>query len=114
MALFRSLRERGVSVKVLTNSLAATDAPIVHIGYARYRPELLKLGVELHEMRNQLGPRRSNLVGFGNSEASLHAKAVVVDRSTVLVGSMNMDPRSARLNSEIALILPSTALAAQL
>jgi putative cardiolipin synthase len=114
MALFRTLRERGVSVKVLTNSLAATDAPIVHIGYARYRPELLELGVELHEMRNQLGSRRRTLRSFGSSLASLHAKAVVVDRQQVLVGSMNMDPRSERLNSEIALRLPSAELAAQI
>jgi putative cardiolipin synthase len=115
MALFRSLRERGVSVRVITNTLASTDAPIVHIGYARYRPALLELGVELYEMRNWLEPRRrSNLAGFGHSEASLHAKAVVVDRKLVLAGSMNMDPRSANLNSEIALVLPSATLAEQL
>lgn len=114
MALARELKRRGVKLRVLTNSLAATDAPAVHIGYARYRPELLKLGVELFELRPQLGTLRSKVGSFGSSQASLHAKALVIDRSVVLVGSMNMDPRSANLNSEIGLVLRSAPLAEQL
>jgi putative cardiolipin synthase len=97
-------------VRVLTNSLAATDAPAVHIGYARYRAGLLAMGVELYELRPQIkGP--SSAGDFGSSHASLHAKALVIDRSVVLVGSMNMDPRSANLNSEIGLVLRSPAIA---
>ncbi|HLS55981.1 MAG TPA: phospholipase D family protein [Zeimonas sp.] len=112
-AMFRDLRARGVRVRVLTNSLAATDAPIVHVGYARYRAELLAEGVELHELRNRLGRPRSRLGSFGSSQASLHAKAMVVDRRILLVGSMNMDPRSELHNTELALVLRSQALSAQ-
>jgi phosphatidylserine/phosphatidylglycerophosphate/cardiolipin synthase-like enzyme len=113
MALFKSLRERGVRVRVLTSSLASTDAPVVHIGYSRYRGPMLDLGVELHELRNRLGPDR-RLGSFGQSEARLHAKAVVVDGRHVLIGSMNLDPRSIDLNSEIGLLLNSPPLAAEL
>jgi len=88
----------------LTNSLAATDAPAVHIGYARYRFDLprdgsgaLRTAAADHRGTQQQSRR------FGSSHASLHAKALIIDRSVVLVGSMNMDPRSANLNSEIGL-----------
>src|SRR5690606_3061338 len=112
--LIRTLRQQGVHVRVLTNSLAATDAPVVHTGYARYRPQLIELGVELYELRNQIGTPRSQLGRFGSSLASLHAKAVIVDRSTVLVGSMNLDPRSEHLNTEMGLVIPDAGIARQL
>ncbi|MCO5101226.1 MAG: phospholipase D family protein [Burkholderiaceae bacterium] len=111
--LIRALRQRNVRVRVLTNSLASTDAPVVHVGYSRYRRQLIELGVELHELRNQLGTARSQLGRFGSSLASLHAKAVVVDRRTVLVGSMNLDPRSQRLNTELGLVIPDSVVAAR-
>lgn len=114
IALAESLRQRGVKLRVLTNSLAATDAPVVHIGYSRYRVPLLQAGVELHELRREIGAPRSRLGAFGSSQASLHVKAMVIDRSTVLVGSMNMDPRSALLNTELGLIIRSRALGRQL
>lgn len=112
--LIRTLRDRRVRVRVLTNSLASTDAPVVHTGYARYRRQLVEMGVELYELRNQLGTPRSQLGSFGSSLASLHAKAVVVDRRTVLVGSMNLDPRSQFLNTEMGLVIPDGEIAAQL
>jgi putative cardiolipin synthase len=112
--LVRELRARGVRVRVLTNSLAATDAPVVHIGYARYREDLVRAGVELHELQPRLGAERSRLGSFGSSRASLHAKAIIVDRRTVLIGSMNMDPRSEKLNTEIGMVVRSRPLAGQL
>jgi phosphatidylserine/phosphatidylglycerophosphate/cardiolipin synthase-like enzyme len=113
VALARELHARGVQLRVLTNSLAATDAPIVHIGYARYRGDMLTAGAELYELRSRLGAPRTRLGSFGSSLASLHAKALVIDRRLLLIGSMNMDPRSARLNTEIALVMRSPALAGQ-
>lgn len=113
-ALFKELRDRGVKVRVLTNSLATTDAPAVHIGYARYRPQLLAMGVELHELRPLLNARQAKLGSFGSSHASLHAKVVVVDRESALVGSMNLDPRSAKLNSEMGVLMRSPEIAQQL
>jgi len=108
-----SLTRRGVRVRVLTNSLASTDVPAVHAGYARYRARLLARGIELHELRpgaTRTGGARQGL----SSGASLHAKAVVVDRKTILVGSMNLDPRSRLLNTEVAVLAESTALGGQL
>lgn len=115
MALFRELRRQGVQVRILTNSLATTDAPAVHVGYARHREALLREGIELHELRTRIKEKRSSRLGtFGSSLASLHAKVLVVDGSTSLVGSMNIDPRSANLNSEMGLVVKSPVLAAQL
>jgi cardiolipin synthase C len=113
VALLRELVNRGVHVRILTNSLASTDSPIVHIGYARYRVELLKLGVELSEVRPKLGQKRVRFHPFRSSNASLHAKALVIDQKTVFIGSMNMDARSARINSELGLVIRSTDIARQ-
>ena len=113
MELLCSLAGRGVRVRVLTNSLASTDVPVVHAGYARYRPRLLACGVELHELKPSV--TRSGIARLGlSSGASLHAKAVLVDRKVMLVGSMNLDPRSRLANSEISLLLESAALGEQL
>jgi putative cardiolipin synthase len=112
MGVLCGLVRRGVRVRVLVNSLAAQDPPIVHAGYARYRPRLLACGVELHEHRPNAsgGDARPGL----SSGASLHAKAVVVDRKSVLVGSMNLDPRSRLSNSEVAVAIDSAVLGGQL
>jgi putative cardiolipin synthase len=108
-ALFKALRARGVRVRILTNSLAATDVPAVHAGYERYRRKLLKCGVEIWEMRADPNrPRRRYRSGSG---ASLHAKAFTVDGEYAFVGSMNLDPRSAFLNTELGIIVPSPDLA---
>jgi putative cardiolipin synthase len=111
--IITALQARGVKVRVLTNSLATTDAPAVHIGYAKYREALLRAGVELHELRGHIDSPRSKVGSFGSSSASLHAKTVVIDRSTALIGSMNMDPRSARLNTEMGVVIKSPVIAQQ-
>jgi putative cardiolipin synthase len=114
MNLFRDLVAHGVRVRVLTNSLASTDSPVVHIGYSRYRKQLLKIGVELYEIRPAPGhrPRRLRHAN-GSSSASLHAKALVIDQRLVFIGSMNMDGRSKKFNSEMGLILRSPDFAKQ-
>lgn len=111
MAVAKGLEERGVRLRVLTNSLAATDAPIVHVGYAKYRSVLLDDGVELYELRPTLGDRPKMFGTFRSAQASLHVKSVIVDRSTLFVGSMNVDPRSVGLNTETGLIISSPVLA---
>ncbi len=113
IALLRSLVRRGVHIRILTNSLAATDSPLVHIGYSHYRVELLHLGVELSEVRPKLGTARPRFHPFHSGFASLHAKAVVVDEKTVFIGSLNMDARSARTNSELGLVIRSSEIARQ-
>jgi phosphatidylserine/phosphatidylglycerophosphate/cardiolipin synthase-like enzyme len=113
IAMMRELIARGVHVRILTNSLATTDSPLVHIGYAHYRVALLKMGVELSEMRPKLGSARPRFHPFHGSSASLHAKAFVIDQKTVFIGSMNMDARSARTNSELGLVIRSRDIARQ-
>jgi putative cardiolipin synthase len=125
MQLFARMRAKGVRIRVLTNSLASTDAPAAHAGYARYRKDLLALGVELHEMRSDqegtIGGMGST-AGFGSgraaggsrsgaSRASLHSKAVIIDQRLAVIGSMNLDLRSQRKNSEVALLIRSSAVA---
>jgi putative cardiolipin synthase len=111
-----ALTGRGVTVKVLTNSLAATDAVAVQAGYAPYRVPLLKAGVELYEFKpvQAEGDSRARAGLFGSrSRASLHAKAYVIDRSILVIGSMNLDPRSASLNTELALVIFSKQIAGE-
>ncbi len=111
--LMRELVERGVKIRILTNSLASTDSPLVHNGYARYRVALLKLGVDLHEVRPRLGQKRRRFHPFRGSNASLHAKALVIDQEVVFIGSMNMDARSRHINSELGLVIRSADIARQ-
>jgi putative cardiolipin synthase len=111
MMLINELVARGVHVRVLTNSLASTDSPLVDIGYSRYRVPLLKLGVELREMQPKLGQKHVRFHPFRSSNASLHAKALVIDQRTVFIGSLNMDERSAKINSELGLVMRSPEIA---
>jgi phosphatidylserine/phosphatidylglycerophosphate/cardiolipin synthase-like enzyme len=115
MDLFRDLVARGVKIRVLTNSLASTDSPLVHLGYKRYRAPLLRLGVDLDEIRPVPGekPRPLYRRAGDSSSASLHAKALVIDQRLVVIGSMNMDGRSKRFNSEVGLVIRSPDLAHQ-
>jgi putative cardiolipin synthase len=113
VAVLCGLARRSVRVSVLTNSLASTDVPLVHSGYARYRPRLLACGVELHEYLPALRAAGSVRPGL-SSGASLHAKTIVVDQRWVLIGSMNLDPRSRSANTEIAALIESEALGQEL
>ncbi|KGC04245.1 phospholipase D family protein [Burkholderia cepacia] len=103
---------RGVRVAIVTNSLAATDAVAVQAGYAPYRVPLLQRGVELYEFKSQPDQQPARLFG-SRSRASLHAKAYVIDRRILVIGSLNLDPRSAHLNTELALVIHSPVLAQQ-
>lgn len=111
--LMRELRARGVHIRILTNSLASTDAPLVQDGYARYRKALLKMGVDLFEMRPRLGQKRARFHPFRSANASLHAKALVIDQRTVFIGSLNMDERSKHFNSELGIVMRSPEIAHQ-
>lgn len=113
MELLGDLTARGVRVRVLTNSLAATDLPLVHGGYTLYRRALLEAGVELHEMSATASAfRRWRLPWRG--KVSLHSKTIIFDDDSAFVGSFNMDPRSAFWNTEIGVLMDSPVLAAQL
>jgi cardiolipin synthase C len=111
---FEALRRGGVAVTVLTNSLAATDEPLVHTGYARYRPRLVDAGVQLYELvpSRARGDRRMNL--FASSSGRLHAKTAVVDGRWSFIGTMNLDPRSRTQNTELGVFIDSEPLAREL
>ena len=110
------LRKRGVRVRVITNSLASTDVPVVHSGYAKYRKDLLRAGVELHEMKPQPGKakKRGGSGLTGSSKASLHSKAFIFDRKHIFIGSLNLDPRSVHENTEIGVVLTAPELAGRI
>lgn len=111
---FAWLVRKGVEVKVLTNSLAATDVAAVHAGYAKRRKALLKAGVVLYEMQRhptQVKRMKRKKRFLGSSGSSLHAKTFSVDRKHVFVGSFNFDPRSANLNTELGFVIDSPRLA---
>ena len=112
---FLGRRERdGVDVRVLTNSLAATDVWLVHAGYMKYRWPLLRTGVRLFELRPEaVGARHARAAKMlvGSSRASLHGKTFVFDHASVFIGSLNLDPRSLELNTEIGVLVGSSTLA---
>ncbi len=106
-----AMEKRGVAVHLLTNSLAANDVASVHGGYSKWRLDLLRAGVDIHELKPlQLGAHRD---ASDKSTASLHAKSVVTDDHIAFVGSFNMDPRSARINTECGVIIDDAVFAAQ-
>ena len=111
---FKMLTDKGVRVKILTNSLASNDVSVVHAGYSKYRKALLLAGVELYEMDKKLTrkQRKEKKGVAGSSKASLHAKSFVLDREKVFIGSLNLDPRSFYENSEIGVIIESKEMAA--
>jgi putative cardiolipin synthase len=107
------IAQTGVDVRIVTNSLAATDVAAVHSGYARYRRELLDGGVQLWELRPTSAiPSRFSL--RGSSGSSLHTKALVIDDIRIFVGSYNLDPRSTSLNTEQGVLVTHLELARQL
>lgn len=109
LAYFQACLDRGVSVRVLTNSLEATDVPLVHGGYQPYRTALLQAGVRLFEMRKRPAPR--SRYRLPNTPMSLHSKAAVFDGRQVFIGPLNFDPRSVLWNSEVGVLIDSPALA---
>ena len=114
MEAFKALRARNVGVTILTNSLAANDVLLAHTGYARYRVELLRTGVDLYELSPTRIRRDEQLRFPGTSLGRLHAKTAVIDKSMVYIGSVNLDPRSENTNTELGLFARCPGLAHEL
>jgi len=114
MQSFENLHRDKVKVTVITNSLAATDEPLVHTGYSRYRERMLEAGVDLYELSPTRAQHTKRLGMFGSSLGRLHAKTAVIDHRTIFIGSMNLDPRSASTNTEFGMFIESPALAKEL
>lgn len=122
IAYFKQLEGRGVDVKILTNSLASTDVSVVHAGYKLSRKELLKAGVELYELKAGLAVKQTldasnpkpSKSSIGSSKASLHAKTFALDRQSLFIGSLNLDPRSFVENTEVGMLIRSPDIAGML
>ena len=114
--MLTDLARRGVKVRVLTNSLAASDESIVHAGYMKRRRDLLRAGVALYELKPSANTESLQVKGrFGSGKvAGLHAKTYAVDGARIFVGSFNFDLRSARLNTEMGLVIDSPVFAHEL
>ena len=115
-AVLRDDLARDIRVSVLTNSLATTDEPIVHIGYARHRADLIAEGISLSELMpgepsENNARTEARFAGRSGSAGRLHGKLAVIDAATAFVGSMNLDRRSDRCNTEYGIVIRSTALA---
>jgi putative cardiolipin synthase len=116
-AALSTLPQQGIRLRIVTNSLAATDVGAVHAGYAKRRKPLLRSGAKIYELKPDATTAQARESGratggaLGSSSASLHAKTFSVDRNRVFVGSFNFDPRSVRLNTEMGLVIESPALA---
>jgi putative cardiolipin synthase len=110
-ANFVALAQRGVAFKVLTNSMASTDELPVYGSYSGHRKALLEGGVQLYELKPMPGVRMTATDAGRSSGVTLHAKSIVVDHRYVFIGSLNMDPRSKVLNTEMGVVVDSPPLA---
>lgn len=115
VVILEELVKRGIRIRVLTNSLATNDIIAAHSGYAKYRDDILRAGVEIHELRPDAATeaQRKNVLSSA-SVATLHTKALIYDRRWVFVGSFNLDPRSLLINTEMGVIVHNRELAARI
>ncbi len=117
--LLAKLSERGVRIRISTNSLASTDNLLAFCGYFKQRPRLMNAGVEVYEFmpHPQIQSdliRRYPRLAKNNPVFAIHAKSMVIDNEQIFVGTFNLDPRSANLNTEVGVLIESDTLAQQL
>jgi phosphatidylserine/phosphatidylglycerophosphate/cardiolipin synthase-like enzyme len=114
--LFRDAVNRGVKVTIMTNSLSSTDNLEAFSGYQRDRDELLQTGVRIFEYRPDASIRKNIMTGGLQKKLDytpvfgLHAKGMVIDSSITVIGTFNLDPRSANLNTECITIIHSAII----
>lgn len=105
---------KGIDVRVITNSYASTDAGVVHAAYSRYRKDLLAGGVHLYELKPTSRKERAEGSVAFDSKASLHTKVFIFDRETVFIGSLNLDPFSLDINTEMGILFHSPEMAEEM
>ena len=114
--LFKALTDKGVEIKILTNSLASNDNLEAFNGYQRDRQKLLKTGVEIYEFKPDAEIRQKIMSEVMDKQLTtppifgLHSKSMVIDDEITVIGTFNLDPRSANLNTESITVIPSKAL----
>ena len=117
--LFTELNARGVRTRISTNSLASTDNIPAFSGYHRQRARLLNAGIDLYEYKPHPGVRKTLIERYPELSDSdpvfaLHAKSMVVDDRLIYIGTFNLDPRSANLNTEVGVLIENEVLTRQL
>lgn len=110
----KSLRNKGIRVTIVTNSLATNNHTSVHSSYANYRKDLLKAGVELWEARADAAKFTTKEGEVKLEHLTLHTKGVLIDRKRIFAGSLNLDPRSIDINTEMGVLIESPELGALL
>jgi putative cardiolipin synthase len=111
LEFWRRVLDKGVRVVILTNSLASTNHVAVHAGYARYRQDLIQAGVELYELKVSAAEAANSREESNFDSITLHTKAAMVDRRFSFIGSLNLDPRSIDINTEMGVLIDSPDLA---
>jgi cardiolipin synthase C len=116
--LFDSLVQRGVEVRISTNSLASTDNLMAFSGYRKQRRRLLKSGIRVYEFKPDPAIKHALIERYPQLADkapvfAVHAKTLVIDGETLFIGTFNLDPRSANLNTEVGILVTNRQLAAQ-
>lgn len=116
IAQIKGYLEDGIRTRLVTNSLEATDVPVVHSAWMGYRDRLVREGVEVRELRARPDrPEGASLLQLlTGSQSSLHAKTFAIDQERIFIGSFNFDPRSASLNTEMGFLIESPQIATSL
>jgi putative cardiolipin synthase len=113
LGIAKTLIDRGVKITVLTNSLASNDLVVANTGYARFREQIVDAGINLYEFRAD-APASRTLAPHSAEKESFHSKYIIFDDDLVFIGSLNLDPRSLYLNTELGVVLESPSLATAL
>lgn len=118
ITLFKTAIKRGVTVRINTNSMAATDNVQAFSGYRNQREKLVKMGIEIFEYKPDPQIKHALFKQKLTTDAkppifAIHAKTMVVDHETVYIGTFNFDPRSQNLNTEVGVIVQNADLANQ-
>jgi putative cardiolipin synthase len=110
VAFWKAIVDSGVKVTILTNSLASNNHVAVHSGYAKYRRPIIEAGVNLYELRADAVSQPASDAQAPPETVTLHTKAVIIDREFLYVGSLNLDPRSIDVNTEMGAVIRSADL----
>ena len=118
--LFLDAVKRGVQINILTNSLSSTDNLEAFSGYRRERETLLSTGIHIYEFKPDAEIRYKLMTGALQKKMNytptfgLHAKSMVIDSAIAVIGTFNLDPRSANLNTECFAVIYDRAIATDL
>ncbi len=115
LEIFKRLIDKGVEVRINTNSLGATDNLMAFSGYSKQRKEILDAGIKVFEFKPQPAIQKELLKRYpeiveSSPTFAIHAKTMVIDGKVLYIGTFNLDPRSTNLNTEVGIIVESNQL----